>query len=446
MERNDFGTRNIANQIEAPKELMINRTESEDIWTALLATAVIRLRSHNKTSPPLRALCDSGSQANMISTTALKQLGWPTHRCHARFKGINGVGENPSTQKIICNLLSRFNDRVLAKIELVAVPQLSAMWLPREPISIDRIPIEIRDELADPALGVPAPFDVLLGAGVWAIIMINGGRIDRLGIAMQPSQLGWLMYGGGLLTAQDLQCAVVSDSPEETVLETKLQRFWELEEVSVERKRTIEQEKCEEIFMNTHRRLSNGRYQVKIPTRDEITEIGSSRSMALHRFHQLERKFARNPELRAKYVAAIEDLQLNDRMRLADRQPSGPCYHIPHHAVLKKFRVVFDASCRTDRGISLNDMQLIGEKMQEDLAPLIMRFRCNPIAVTADIKKMYLQVKVHPDQWDLQRIFWRSSQEDDVQEYWLTTVTFGLSSAPHCAVRAMIQAARDSAE
>lgn len=44
-------------------------------------------------------------------------------------------------------------------------------------------------------------------------------------------------------------------------------------------------------------------------------------------------------------------------------------------AVLRKFRVVFDASCRTDRGKSLNDMQLIGEKMQEDLAPLIMRFQ-----------------------------------------------------------------------
>lgn len=166
LERHDFGARNVAYQIEVSKELMINRKETENIWTALLATAVIRLRSHNKTSPPLRALCDSGSQANMISTTAIKQLRWPTQRCHARFNGINGVGEKPSTQKIICDLLSRFNDQVLATIELVAVPQLSDMWLPHEPISINRIPIEIRDELADPDLGVPAPFDVLLGAGV----------------------------------------------------------------------------------------------------------------------------------------------------------------------------------------------------------------------------------------------------------------------------------------
>lgn len=81
--------------------------------------------------------------------------------------------------------------------------------------------------------------------------------------------------------------------------------------------------------------------------------------------------------------------------------------------------------------------------MQEDLGPLIMRFRCNPVAITADIKKMYLQVKIHPDQWDLQRLFWRPSTTGDIQEYWLTGITFGLSSAPHSAVRAMIQAARD---
>lgn len=136
----------------------------------------------------------------------------------------------------------------------------------------------------------------------------------------------------------------------------------------------------------------------------------------------------------------------NDQMRLVERQPEGWCYHIPHHAVTKKFRIVFDASCRTNRCISLNEVQLVGEKLQEDLAPLIMRFRCNPVAITADIKKMYLQVKIHPSHWDLQRVFWRSSKSTEIQEYWLTGVTFGMASAPHCAVRTMIQAARDQQE
>lgn len=53
---------------------------------------------------------------------------------------------------------------------------------------------------------------------------------------------------------------------------------------------------------------------------------------------------------------------------------------------------------------------------------------------------------VVPGQWDLQRIFWRESPEETLEEYHLTVVTFGLASSAHCAVRAMIQCARDSAK
>lgn len=222
-----------------------------------------------------------------------------------------------------------------------------------------------------------------------------------------------------------------------------LRSFWELEEVSLTRTRTLEQERCEDFFVRTHRRLDNGRYEVGIPLRDDIDRLGSSRTIALQRFHQLERRFQRDPDLHLKYCEAIANLQQSAHIRLVDRAPKDICYHIPHHPVLKKFRIVFDASCRTDSGVSLNEIQLIGEKLQDDLTDLVMRFRCHPVAITSDIKKMYLQVRVSPEQWDLQRIFWRPNKQEEIQEYWLTVVTFGMSSAPHCAIRAMIQAARD---
>lgn len=50
---------------------------------------------------------------------------------------------------------------------------------------------------------------------------------------------------------------------------------------------------------------------------------------------------------------------------------------------------------------------------------------------------------MNPDDWDLQCIIWREDPNDVLQEYWLTVVTFGMSSAPHCAVRAMQQCASD---
>lgn len=113
-------------------------------------------------------------------------------------------------------------------------------------------------------------------------------------------------------------------------------------------------------------------------------------------------------------------------------------YYIPHHGVISsgRFRVVFDASCKTNKNISLNEIQLVGEKLQRDLHEITMRFRRFPIAINADIKKMYRQVKIIPKQWNLQRIFWRKDTEEPIREYCITRVIYGMASAPHCSVRA----------
>lgn len=122
-------------------------------------------------------------------------------------------------------------------------------------------------------------------------------------------------------------------------------------------------------------------------------------------------------------------------------QPNEIIYYIPHHGVVtsENFRVVFDGSCKTNKIISLNDVQLVGAKLQNDLHVTIMRFRRHQIAISADIKMMYRQVKIIPEQWNLQRIFWRENSRDPLREYCLVVVTYGLSSSPHCAIRAMIE-------
>lgn len=112
----------------------------------------------------------------------------------------------------------------------------------------------------------------------------------------------------------------------------------------------------------------------------------------------------------------------------------------------KKFRVVFDGSCKTDSGISLNEAQFVGPKIQKDLYEIIMRFRRHKIALTTDIKKMYRQIKIIPEQYNLQRIFWREHPSMPLKEYCLVVVTYGLSSSPYLSVRAMIQGAVESKE
>ncbi|XP_062704143.1 uncharacterized protein LOC134286534 [Aedes albopictus] len=120
-----------------------------------------------------------------------------------------------------------------------------------------------------------------------------------------------------------------------------------------------------------------------------------------------------------------------------------PVYYLPHHAVLKpdstttKLRVVFDASCRTSSGVSLNDGLMVGPVVQDDLHSIALRFRFWRYAIVADVAKMYRMVKVCPADHLLQCILWRPSSDDPVKAYKLTTVTYGTSSAPYLATKCL---------
>lgn len=98
--------------------------------------------------------------------------------------------------------------------------------------------------------------------------------------------------------------------------------------------------------------------------------------IALRRFHQLERRLQRDPDLRQKYIAFMREYQQLDHMAVATRPPiAGRTEYIPHHAITKKFRTVFDASSLNVKGISFNKLQMIGQKLQLDLQDQLLCFR-----------------------------------------------------------------------
>jgi hypothetical protein len=124
-------------------------------------------------------------------------------------------------------------------------------------------------------------------------------------------------------------------------------------------------------------------------------------------------------------------------------------YYRPHHAVFNtsssttRTRVVFDGSCRSSNGLSLNDTLLVGPKMQQDLYSIVLRLRTYQIAFTAEMSEMYRQVKIHSDDRRLQRILWRKSLEEPLRTYELATVTYDTASTPHLATRCLQQLAEN---
>ncbi|XP_050302752.1 uncharacterized protein LOC126740670 [Anthonomus grandis grandis] len=123
-----------------------------------------------------------------------------------------------------------------------------------------------------------------------------------------------------------------------------------------------------------------------------------------------------------------------------EKKPNFVAY-LPHHCVFKpeksttKLRIVFNASAKGSKGISLNESLLPGPKLQPDITSILLKFRFYAVGFSADIKQMYLQILLTPKDRDFQRLLWRFDSQGPLQEYRLNTVTFGVSSSPFLAIR-----------
>ncbi|XP_043502766.1 uncharacterized protein LOC122524517 [Polistes fuscatus] len=206
---------------------------------------------------------------------------------------------------------------------------------------------------------------------------------------------------------------------------------------------------CESTFIETTRRLENGRYSVDLPLRNDTVKLGSSYNLSFNRFLALEKKLKINPELLEKYKALINDYKREKYIELIPvteiQKTVEKHFYLSHYGILresgqtKKLRIVFDASMRSDNGVSLNDLLLTGPNIQSDLRSLLIEFRFHRYVATVDIVRMYRQIQINPEFRDYQRFFWRDDPNDRIQIYRLTTVTDGISCSPFLALRVMDQ-------
>ena len=118
-------------------------------------------------------------------------------------------------------------------------------------------------------------------------------------------------------------------------------------------------------------------------------------------------------------------------------------FYLPHHCVFKddstttKLRVVFDGSAKTSTGKSLNDTLMVGPTVQDDLYSIIMRFRVVPVALSADIEKMYRQVALEAPDKDFHRIIWRDRKDVPLHIFRMTRVTYGIVSSSFHSTRCL---------
>lgn len=89
---------------------------------------------------------------------------------------------------------------------------------------------------------------------------------------------------------------------------------------------------------------------------------------------------------------------------------------------------------------------MTGPTIQDDIMTILMRWRVHKFVVTADIARMYRQIKMHHEDAEYQRIVWRENEDEPIKDYKLTTVTFGMTSAPFSAVKTIHKLAEDESD
>ena len=249
--------------------------------------------------------------------------------------------------------------------------------------------------------------------------------------------LGWTCIGNPEVPVERTQTSFTFFLNDSHELNSLVRRYWDVEEP----KETLIVNPEEKFARDTVSRsltFADGHYSVGMPWKKDRPLLSDNYSMALHRLHSTEKKLKRSPELGEAYKAVVQSYQDKGYIHRVSREEVKPdqVWYLPHFPVLRpdksttKTRIVFDASAKFN-DLSLNDIVLQGPKLQSDLFAVLLRFRRDPVALMCDIKEMYLQIKLKPEDQPYHRFLWRNLETDrepDVFEF--DRVVFGVNSSP----------------
>ncbi|XP_065080798.1 uncharacterized protein LOC135703480 [Ochlerotatus camptorhynchus] len=417
--------------------------------SVLLATAVVLVENDQGISFPARTLLDSGSECNFMTEGLCQRLNIQRRRSDISVLGI-GQSNTRVRHKITAKVKSRVSG-FSRDMEFLILPRVTVN-LPTTDVQATGWEFPEGVELADPAFFNSKAVDMILGIQYFFAFFNTGNEI-QLGNGfptLTESVFGWVV--SGLVNTDNPNPRFSCNMAVTEGLEEILTRFWACEEIESPNNYSPTEARCEEHYSRTVRRGTDGRYTVSLP-KDEtvLTRMGESRDIAFRRLQGIERRLLREPRLREQYDKFMEEYLELGHMRKVDVTAEGDasrCY-LPHHPVVKesstttKVRVVFDASCKTSSGVSLNDALLAGPVIQDDLRSIILRSRIRQILMVADAEKMFRQIWVDWFDMVFQCILWRNDFNERAETYELCTVTYGTKPAPYLATRTLKQLAMD---
>ena len=432
-------------------------SRSRQLPDALLMTAEVLLTGPSGQQLKARAFLDPGAGLSIVSSRVAQMLKLSLDPIEISFTTVQGTkcqGSQYLTDLTISSFHSsrKFDCRP-------AVVKTVTKDIP------NRLLAPVHDYhhltglcLADPNFNVPARVDILLGIDLWLQIVETDPPVRSTSSepGAQPTAFGWVIAGPAKAQDPSISNPNVLTGHVQPMTNNELYEmaynFWlsESAEVPSDPISSIEDQVERHYEETVTYSPSSNRYQVTLPRKPDAPPLGQSKPQAIHRFLSNEASIER------KGVTTEFQAQIQGYLDAGHAEPvpvteisNQPHFYLPMHSVVKtsststKLRVVFDGSASTSSGASLNNILRVGPTLHPPLADILMKFRTYPVALTADIAKMYREVELLPADRDLHRFIWRPTPHQPLQDFRMTRVTFGVSASPYLAIKTLQRTARD---
>ena len=396
----------------------------------LLQTAQLDVRADRKgrrnRSVSCKVLLDSCSTRTHITRALAEKINAPIIRKeNIQINGFGGLSKGPEILELAELILCKKGCNVHLRIQGTIVDKIT------NPLrgkyvqgNIDKFPHLQEVLLADDDSGDDMQeVSILIGIEYYHDIII-GAPIKVAGAPTMVASIFGYVISGNAGVEKDERSVVTTHVT--TMLTTHMSNeelfesvkgFFEVQSEGIEE----DDEKQPEVFDIDIEKIA-GRYWVNYPFKLDHPPLRSNYRVSLRRLHGSCRRMTNDSKLREHYTAVMAEQEANGIIEPVpvpkdDDACNERMYYMPHHPVIRedkttsKVRIVYDCSSK-EEGASLNECLQTGTCLFADLLGVLVRFRCHPIGMTADIKQAFLQIGVKEESRDLTRFLWVQNPAD----------------------------------
>ncbi|VDI23532.1 Hypothetical predicted protein [Mytilus galloprovincialis] len=203
---------------------------------------------------------------------------------------------------------------------------------------------------------------------------------------------------------------------------------------------SIEDKKFMRLMSYEKQQDENQNWTAPLSFKESRPLLPNNRLQALNRARAFDISLRKDPVKKQHVLDFMKTLFDNNHAERAQNTETPkemwylPMFGVYHPKKKDRIRVVFDSSAKF-RGTSLNDVLMTGPNLVNSLLGVLLRFRKDKIAITADIRQMFYSFNVTPEHRDFLRFIWHedNDKEKDLVDYRMAVHVFGNSPSPAVA-------------